>query len=137
MIRVFRKKKTWSILLFFAVAVVIRAVCTPLLTSDSSHQRVWDLMVGISPVIGGLVAILLLRRKMIPSVVGKSIGRSLITLAAPFVVFGVAVSVSNIASIGTVAWVMFLCLLYAFFEEVGMDRKSTEKMVKTLVSPTK
>ena len=69
----------------------------------------------MSPLIGALVAILVFRRKMIPSVWGTSASKSILTLVVPFIIFGLR----DFKEIGLNSLYTFLYLLYAFFEEVG------------------
>ena len=65
--------------------------------------------------IGAIVVILALRRKMKTSLFGTSVTKSILTLAVPFVLFGIV----DYKEIGLCLWLLFVYLLYAFFEEVG------------------
>lgn len=49
------------------------------------------------------------------SLFGTSVTKSILTLAVPFVLFGIV----DYKEIGLCLWLLFVYLLYAFFEEVG------------------
>lgn len=61
---ILKQKRTWSIMLFYVLAVLIRVVSTRFETIDPSHVKLWDFVGGLSPLIGAIVVILALRRKM-------------------------------------------------------------------------
>lgn len=61
---ILKQKRTWSIMLFYVLAVLIRVVSTRFETIDPSHIKLWDFVGGLSPLIGAIVVILALRRKM-------------------------------------------------------------------------
>lgn len=102
-------------MLFYVLAVLIRVVSTRFETIDPSHVKLWDFVGGLSPLIGAIVVILALRRKMKTSLFGTSVTKSILTLAVPFVLFGIV----DYKEIGLCLWLLFVYLLYAFFEEVG------------------
>ncbi len=102
-------------MLFYVLAVLIRVVSTRFETIDPSHVKLWDFVGGLSPLIGAIVVILALRRKMKTSLLGTSVTKSILTLAVPFVLFGIV----DYKEIGLCLWLLFVYLLYAFFEEVG------------------
>lgn len=110
-----KQKRTWSIMLFYVLAVLIRVVSTRFETIAPSHVKLWDFVCGLSPLIGAIVVILALRRKMKTSLFGTSVTKSILTLAVPFVLFGIV----DYKEIGLCLWLLFVYLLYAFFEEVG------------------
>lgn len=112
---ILEQKRTWSIMLFYVLAVLIRVVSTRFETIDPSHVKLWDFVGGLSPLIGAIVVILALRRKMKTSLFGTSVTKSILTLAVPFVLFGIV----DYKEIGLCLWLLFVYLLYAFFEEVG------------------
>ena len=112
---ILKQKRTWSIMLFYVLAVLIRVVSTRFETIDPSHVKLWDFVGGLSPLIGAIVVILALRRKMKTSLFGTSVTKSILTLAVPFVLFGIV----DYKEIGLCLWLLFVYLLYAFFEEVG------------------
>lgn len=87
---ILKQKRTWSIMLFYVLAVLIRVVSTRFETIDPSHVKLWDFVGGLSPLIGAIVVILALRRKMKTSLFGTSVTKSILTLAVPFVLFGIA-----------------------------------------------
>ena len=60
---ILKQKRTWSIMLFYVLAVLIRVVSTRFETIDPSHVKLWDFVGGLSPLIGAIVVILALRRK--------------------------------------------------------------------------
>ena len=86
---ILKQKRTWSIMLFYVLAVLIRVVSTRFETIDPSHVKLWDFVGGLSPLIGAVVVILALRRKMKTSLFGTSVTKSILTLAVPFVLFGI------------------------------------------------
>lgn len=86
---ILKQKRTWSIMLFYVLAVLIRVVSTRFETIDPSHVKLWDFVGGLSPLIGAIVVILALRRKMKTSLFGTSVTKSILTLAVPFVLFGI------------------------------------------------
>ena len=102
-------------MLFYVLAVLIRVVSTRFETIDPSHVKLWDFVGGLSPLIGAIVVILVLRRKMKTSLFGTSVTKSILTLAVPFSLFGIV----DYKEIGLCLWLLFVYLLYAFFEEVG------------------
>lgn len=112
---ILKQKQTWSIMLFYVLAVLIRVVSTRFETIDPSHVKLWDFAGGLSPLIGAIVVILALRRKMKTSLFGTSVTKSILTLAVPFVLLGIV----DYKEIGLCLWLLFVYLLYAFFEEVG------------------
>lgn len=61
---ILKQKRTWSIMLFYVLAVLIRVVSIRFETIDPSHVKLWDFVGGLSPLIGAIVVILALRRKM-------------------------------------------------------------------------
>ena len=87
-----KQKRTWSIMLFYVLAVLIRVVSTRFETIDPSHVKLWDFVGGLSPLIGAIVVILALRRKMKTSLFGTSVTKSILTLAVPFVLFGILIT---------------------------------------------
>ena len=102
-------------MLFYVLAVLIRVVSTRFETIDPSHVKLWDFVGGLSPLIGAIVVIFALRRKMKTSLFGTSVTKSILTLAVPFGLFGIV----DYKEIGLCLWLLFVYLLYAFFEEVG------------------
>ena len=86
---ILKQKWTWSIMLFYVLAVLIRVVSTRFETIDPSHVKLWDFVGGLSPLIGAIVVILALRRKMKTSLFGTSVTKSILTLAVPFGLFGI------------------------------------------------
>lgn len=112
---ILKQKRTWSIILFYVLAVLIRVVSTRFETIDPSHVKLGDFVGGLSPLIGAIVVILALRRKMKTSLFGTSVTKSILTLAVPFVLFGIV----DYKEIGLCLWLLFVYLLYAFFEEMG------------------
>lgn len=112
---ILKQKRTWSIMLFYVLAVLIRVVSTRFETIDPSHVKLWDFVGGLSPLIGAIVVIFALRRKMKTSLFGTSVTKSILTLAVPFGLFGIV----DYKEIGLCLWLLFVYLLYAFFEEVG------------------
>ena len=76
-------------MLFYVLAVLIRVVSTRFETIDPSHVKLWDFVGGLSPLIGAIVVILALRRKMKTSLFGTSVTKSILTLAVPFGLFGI------------------------------------------------
>ena len=97
---ILKQKRTWS---------------TRFETIDPSHVKLWDFVGGLSPLIGAIVVIFALRRKMKTSLFGTSVTKSILTLAVPFGLFGIV----DYKEIGLCLWLLFVYLLYAFFEEVG------------------
>ena len=106
-----KQKRTWSIMLFYVLAVLIRVVSTRFETIAPSHVKLWDFVCGLSPLIGAIVVILALRRKMKTSLFGTSVTKSILTLAVPFFLFGIV----DYKEIGLCLWLLFVYLLYAFF----------------------
>lgn len=82
---ILKQKRTWSIMLFYVLAVLIRVVSTRFETIDPSHVKLWDFVGSLSPLIGAIVVILALRRKMKTSLFGTSVTKNILTLAVPFV----------------------------------------------------
>lgn len=80
---ILKQKRTWSIMLFYVLAVLIRVVSTRFETMDPSHVKLWDFVGGLSPLIGAIVVILALRRKMKTFLFGTSVTKSILTLAVP------------------------------------------------------
>lgn len=89
---ILKQKRTWSIMLFYVLAVLIRVVSTRFETIDPSHVKLWDFVGGLSPLIGAIVVILALRRKMKTSLFGTSVTKSILTLTVPFVLFGMLIT---------------------------------------------
>ena len=46
---ILKQKRTWSIMLFYVLAVLIRVVSTRFETIDPSHVKLWDFVGGLSP----------------------------------------------------------------------------------------
>ena len=51
---ILKQKRTWSIMLFYVLAVLIRVVSTRFETIDPSHVKLWDFVGGLSPLIGAI-----------------------------------------------------------------------------------
>lgn len=104
---ILKQKRTWSIMLFYVLAVLIRVVSTHFETIDPSHVKLWDFVGGLSPLIGAIVVILALRRKMKTSLFGTSGTKSILTLAVPLVLL----ALQSMANRGCV----LLCLVVPCF----------------------
>ena len=89
-------------MLFYVLAVLIRVVSTRFETIDPSHVKLWDFVGGLSPLIGAIVVIFALRRKMKTSLFGTSVTKSILTLAVPFGLFGIV----DYKEIGLCLWLL-------------------------------
>lgn len=99
---------------FYVIALVLRLIT---LAVGNKYPTLWgnyafQLSTGLGPIVGALVAMTIFKRKTVYTISGKSVWKSILTIAVPCLVFGI---------IGGLAMGL-LCLLafvYGLLEEYG------------------
>ena len=103
-----------AIALFYVVALVLRL--TTLMLGNTyptlGESYLFQLSTGLGPAIGAIVAMTVFKRKTEYTIAGKSVWKSIITIAVPCLVFGIIGG----ADIGVLC---FLAFVYGLLEEYG------------------
>lgn len=107
------RTKWVAIIVFYVIAVAIRAAALQIDVPQEANLKYFliDWATGIGPCIGAIVAVLIFKRKFFCSVVGKSLLRSALCVAVPFIIcFFLHRKLS---------FVLLGFIFYSFLEEVG------------------
>jgi len=107
------KKKWLAIAVFYALAIVIRAITLEMDNPTSFNLQFWLIAwgEGIGPCVGALVAVLVFKRKFYCSITGTSIVKSLLSVSIPFLVCFVLHQ--------QLSFILLGFIFYSFLEEVG------------------
>lgn len=103
-----------AIVTFYLLALSLRLIA---LTAGNKHPSlgesyIFQLSTGLGPIIGAIVAMAIFKRKTEYTITGKSVWKSIITIAVPCLVFGI------IGGMDT-AILCLLAFVYGLFEEYG------------------
>ena len=81
-------KKWMAVIVFYVIAVVIRALALQLEVPGEANWKYFliDWATGIGPCIGALVVVLAFRRKFICSISGTSLVKSALCVLIPFLI---------------------------------------------------
>jgi hypothetical protein len=103
-----------AIVTFYIIALTLRLITTILGNKYPSHgvNYALELSTGLGPIIGALVAMAIFKRKTEYSITGKSVWKSIATIAVPCLVFGI------IGGLDT-AIICFMAFVYGLLEEYG------------------
>lgn len=109
-----RNKTKWAaIIVFYVIAVVIRALALQLEVPGEANLKYFliDWLTGVGPCIGALVVVFAFNRKFFCSITGTSIIKSALCVAIPFLICFFLYR--------KLSWVMLGFIFYSFLEEVG------------------
>lgn len=103
-----------AIVTFYIIALALRLTTIILGNMYPSHgvNYALELSTGLGPIIGALVAMAIFKRKTEYTIAGKSVWKSIATIAVPCLVFGI------IGGLDT-AIICFLAFVYGLLEEYG------------------
>ncbi len=103
-----------AILTFYIIALTLRLITIVLGNMYPSHgvNYALELSTGLGPIVGALVAMAIFKRKTEYTITGKSVWKSIVTIAVPCLVFGI------IGGLDT-AIICFMAFVYGLLEEYG------------------
>ena len=103
-----------AILTFYIIALTLRLTTIVLGNMYPSHgvNYALELSTGLGPIVGALVAMAIFKRKTEYTITGKSVWKSIATIAVPCLVFGI------IGGLDT-AIICFMAFVYGLLEEYG------------------
>ena len=103
-----------AIVTFYIIALTLRLITIVLGNKYPSHgvNYALELSTGLGPIIGALVAMAIFKRKTEYTITGKSVWKSIATIAVPCLVFGI------IGGLDT-AVIYFMAFVYGLLEEYG------------------
>ena len=103
-----------AIVTFYIIALTLRLITIVLGNKYPSHgvNYALELSTGLGPIIGALVAMAIFKRKTEYTITGKSVWKSIATIAVPCLVFGI------IGGLDT-AVICFMAFVYGLLEEYG------------------
>ena len=110
----YKSKSFAAIALFYAVALVMRLIALAIGNSQPALKGnyLFQLSTGLGPLIGALVAMAVFNRKTESTLTGKSVWKSVATIAVPSLVFGIIGGVE-------MGGLCLLAFLYGLLEEYG------------------
>ncbi|WP_237039256.1 CPBP family intramembrane glutamic endopeptidase [Phocaeicola faecalis] len=113
--------KVFAIMCFYVIAIIIRYYLTigkPGFLLDISNSLFYNILTGIGPFIGSMVAIYILGRKTIYSSFGKSPIKSIACFILPIFFFFLFDIINKDYSF-VYTKIVITCLVYSYLEEYG------------------
>lgn len=109
----FLKSKWAAIIVFYVIAVVIRALALQIDVPGEANLKYFlvDWATGIGPCIGAIVVVILFKRQFFCSISGSSLLKSALCVAIPFLICFFLYR--------KLSWVLLGFIFYSFLEEVG------------------
>ena len=116
-----QSKKIASILTFFAIAISVRYyidVIKPNFLLDL-HLYLQILLLGIGPLIGGLVVVKFLKRPNFLKIFGLNFWKTIVIVSIPMILFSLVGVIENGIPSLNLLKIIGIFILYALFEEYG------------------
>ena len=117
----YQSKKIVSILTFFSIAILLRYYIAEVKPSylQNLHLYLQILLLGVGPLVGGLVVVKLFKRPNFLKLFGLSFRKTVLIVSIPMLLFSLIGVIEN----GSLSFNFFkiigILILYALFEEYG------------------